>query len=474
MSVRVRFAPSPTGRLHLGNLRIAAFNWLFARRHGGRFVLRIEDTDPERTVPGSEASILDDLRWLGLRWDEGPDVGGPFAPYRQSERAPLHRAAVDELVARGRAYLCFCTAEELAGHRSATAGGEVLRYPGTCRELSDARRAELSSSGRASVVRFRLPESDAVVIDDAVRGSVVFPMADLDDFVLLRTDGRATYNLAVVVDDVGMGITHVIRGAGHLSNTHKQALLFDALGRDRPVFAHLPTVLAPDGRPLSKRHGAQSLDHLRAQGYHPAAVVNYLSLLGWSAPDGREVLALDELAELTSLERAGAADTVLDPEKLRWMSGQHLAAMPLDDLVEAVRPWLEGSGIPEAALPATVAALRTRLHTLSEIREHLPLLHPPADALAGAHTELRGHPEAERVLAAVRRHLAEQGSWEAPPLGAAVRAAGKEAGVGGARLFHPVRQALTATTSGPDLGLVLAALGREEALGRLAGALPPV
>ena len=475
MSVRVRFAPSPTGRLHLGNVRIAAFNWLFARKQGGRLVLRIEDTDTERTLPGSEQAILEDLRWLGLDWDEGPDVGGPHAPYRQSEREPFHRAAVEELIARGRAYRCWCTPDELARHKSATTGGQVLRYPGTCRELAAERRTELERSGRSSVVRFHLPPGDTVTVEDAVRGTVVFPMSDLDDFVLLRGDGRATYNLAVVVDDIGQAITHVIRGAGHLSNTHKQALLFDALGRYRPVFAHLPTVLGPDGHPLSKRQRSQSVGHLREEGYHPDAVVNYLSLLGWSSPDGREVFSRDELIARTSLDRLGAVDaTALDPEKLRWMSGQHIAAMGLDQLVAAVRPWIAESGVPDAALPAIVAALRSRLHRFGELGEHLGLIHPPEAALDQARSELRSDPSAVPVLAAVRSRLAAEASWDAARLGDAVRAAGKEAGAGGPKLFHPVRRALTASTSGPDLGLVLAALGREEALARLAAAIPEV
>ncbi len=465
--MRVRFAPSPTGRLHLGNARIATFNWLFARRHGGHFVVRIEDTDPGRTASGAEASILDDLRWLGLDWDEGPDMGGPHPPYRQSERAPLHRAAVQQLVAHGRAYPCWCSPEALARYRTTTTHGEVLHYPGTCRELSPDRRRELAESGHPSVVRLRLTGADVVSVDDAVRGTVTFPITDLDDFVLMRADGRATYNLAVVVDDIGMAITHVIRGAGHLSNTHKQALLFDALERGRPAFAHLPTVLGPDGAPLSKRRGAESLEDLRREGYNPAAVLNYLSLLGWSSPDGREVLTSDELVERISLERVGAADTVLDPEKLRWMSGQHIAAMPLDALVAALRPWLEDAGVPDTAGPETVAALRSRLQRYGEIEEHLRLIHPSKAALEATLAELRKDPAASAVLASVRACLAAEEIWEAGPLGDAVRAAGKEAGASGPRLFHPVRRALTATTSGPDLGLVLAALGRTEVLARL-------
>ena len=478
MSVRVRFAPSPTGLLHLGNVRIAVFNWLLARHHGGSFIVRIEDTDVERGVAGSEAAILADLRWLGLDCDEGPDVGGPCEPYRQSERGVVHRAAVEGLLASERAYRCWCTPEALGTRLSGAASARrkrgsdaAQRYAGTCRELSADRQRELESSGRTSVVRFRLPETDSVTVEDALRGSVTFPMSDLDDFVLLRADGRATYNLAVVVDDIAMEITHVIRGAGHLSNTHKQAVLFDALGGPRPVFAHLPTVLGGDGQPLSKRHRSDSLEDLRKRGYHPVAIVNYLSLLGWSSSDGREVLNLEELVERTSLERVGSANTMLDPDKLLWMSGQHIARMDLDELVAAVRPRLAKIDLPRERVAATVAALRSRLQTLGDINEHLHLIHPLAAALDAAHEEPRKDPLARSLLQAVRAGLAAESTWEAARLGRAVRTAGTHVGVTGPRLFHPVRQALTATSSGPDLGQVLAAIGREEALARLSAAL---
>lgn len=478
MSVRVRFAPSPTGRLHLGNARIAAFNWLLARHHGGCFIVRIEDTDLERAVAGSEAAILADLRWLGLDWDEGPDIGGPCGPYRQSERGAVHRAAVEGLLASGRAYRCWCTPEALGTLSSGVASARrrrgsdaAQRYPGTCRELSADRQRELESCGRTSVVRLRLPEVDSVTVVDALRGSVTFPMSDLDDFVLLRADGRATYNLAVVVDDMAMEITHVIRGAGHLSNTHKQAILFDALGGPPPVFAHLPTVLGRDGQALSKRHRSDSLKGLRKRGYHPVAIVNYLSLLGWSSSDGREVFNLEELIERTSLDRVGSADTMLDPGKLLWMSGQHIAGMGLHELVAAVRPWLVESDLPGERAAATVAALRSRLQTFGDIGEHLQLIHPRAAALDAAHGELRKDPLARSLLEAVRAGLAAESTWEAARLGRAVRTAGTQVGATGPRLFHPVRQALTATSSGPDLGQVLAAIGREEALARLSAAL---
>jgi nondiscriminating glutamyl-tRNA synthetase len=474
--VRTRFAPSPTGRLHLGNLRIAVFNWLFARRHGGAFILRIEDTDAERNVAGSEATVCDDLRWLGLDWDEGPDVGGPHAPYRQCERGPVYRKTAEQLLRDGNAYRCWCTDAELEESREQVGGGEVLRYSGRCRRLTAEERARNERDGRPSVVRFAVPEGqDAIHIEDAVRGEVLFPRADVTDFVILRTEGTPTYNFAVVADDVDMEITHVIRHVGHLSNTPRQALLFDALGRPRPVFAHLPTVLAPGGGKLSKRSGDAGADELRAQGLEPDGVLNYLSLLGWSAEDEREVLTREELTQRISLERVGRSDTTFDAEKLRWLSGQHIAKRPSTAVVEAVGPFLDRERYPLEgdALKVAVETIRTRLTAYGEVNEHLRWFFPPAPALAEAQAAVRGDPAARGVVDAVAKRLAATEPWTPAVLSAAVRDIGREIGVRGSGLFHPVRKAVTGDESGPDLGGILGALGREEVLARLSGALEP-
>jgi len=472
MTVRTRFAPSPTGRLHLGNVRAAVFNWLFARRHRGAFVLRIEDTDVERNVEGGEAGILEDLRWLGLDWDEGPDAGGPHAPYRQGERALLHRAAVDVLVEAGCAYPCFCSEAELeADAETGKEGREVKRYSGRCRRLSAVERsARAASADRPPVIRFAVPEGvDTVEIQDEVYGPISFPTSDIDDFVIRRSDARVTYNFAVVADDVAMEITHVIRGVGHLSNTPKQALLFDAMGRPRPVFAHLPTVLGPDGRKLSKREGAAGVADLRARGYPANAVLNYLSLLGWSDPDGREVLTRDELVRAVSLERVGRADTQMDPEKLAWIAQQHVASEDPATLAAHVAPFIDGARFPAAAerLEAVVDALHTRLGTYAAIDAQLPVLYPPEETLERAWTELAGDPAARNVLEEVAGRLAEAEPWEPGALGLAVREAGAATGARGATLFHPLRRALIGSEKGPDIGKVLAAIGRKEALRRI-------
>ncbi|MFO7893520.1 MAG: glutamate--tRNA ligase [Longimicrobiales bacterium] len=292
--VRTRFAPSPTGELHAGNARIAVLNWLIARHHGGAFVLRIEDTDAERNVAGAETAILADLRWLGLDWDEGPDTGGPHAPYRQSERLDLYARRARELLDAEAAYRCFCSPETLQDAREeALKAGHNLRYPGTCRRLDPDEAGRRAEAGEPHTLRLRTPVEGEVAVQDIIRGRVAFDPAEIGDFVILRSDGLPTYNFAVVVDDAAMEISHVIRGVGHLSNTPHQILLYDALGEAAPAFAHAPTVLGPEGGKLSKRSGARPLRALREEGLHPDAVVNYLSLLGWSRARTSSPVGLD-------------------------------------------------------------------------------------------------------------------------------------------------------------------------------------
>lgn len=462
MTVRTRFAPSPTGSLHLGNVRIAIFNWLFARRYGGEFIVRLEDTDTERNLPGSEAAILQDLGWLGLDWDEGPDRGGKHGPYRQSERGDLYRAAAEALLAEGSAYLSHDTPEEAAGT-------DEDRTPFRARPPEEeARRASL---GIPPVIRFRVPLAP-IHFKDEVRGPISFAGNDIGDFVILRSDGRPTYNFAVVVDDVGMDITHVIRGAGHLSNTPRQAILFDAMGAPRPLFVHLPTVLGADRKKLSKRQGAEAVSELRDRGVLPAAVMNYLSLLGWSSPDGEEVFQVSDLVERISLERLGSTDTVYDPDKMRWMAARHLSLLDDAELSRAVEPWLDRRRFPleGSRLEAAVAGVRSHMAALGEISTALEPFYPGDEVLRDEWEELRKDPEAVRVLGLVRARLGTlRSTWEEGLLTGAVREAGKEAGIRGAGLFHPVRRALTAATSGPELGKVLLALGPDLTLARLSG-----
>ena len=466
MTVRTRFAPSPTGRLHAGNARVAVFNWAFARHHQGAFILRVEDTDVERNVENSLESILEDLRWLGTLWDEGPQVGGDFGPYRQSERKRGYAEAARRLVEAGLAYPCYCDPEG--------AGEPGFRYPGTCRTLTPEERVRRGDDGTRPVTRFRVPAGEIVVRDEAY-GTVSFPPDEFGDFVIVRADGRPTYNFAVVVDDIAMRITHVIRGVGHLSNTPKQAVLFDALEAPRPIFAHLPMVLGADRRKLSKREGASSLALLREAGYPASAVMNYLSLLGWSAPDGEEILTPAELVREVGLERIGTSNTVYDPDKLRWVSGRHIARMPLPELVRAVAPFVDSARVPvdDFDLARAVDVIRGRMTSYSEVNDHLALFlvtrGPELDRVQAA---LRDDAGAGVVLREVAERLAALPDWEAPAIGRAIRAAGKEADVRGPALFHPVRKAVTGRESGPDLGQVLGVYGRDETLERISEALP--
>lgn len=466
MNVRTRFAPSPTGALHLGNVRIAVFNWLFTRRHGGSFILRMEDTDTDRNLPGAEEAIRADLRWLGLDWDEGPDVGGEAGPYRQSERGPLYRAAAEQLVSEGRAYLSY---DEPGEDDDAGEEGGGERRPFRARPAVEEGRRQ--AAGIQPVIRFRVPLAE-LVIEDEVRGPISISGNDIGDFVILRSDGRPTYNFAVVVDDVGMRISHVIRGVGHLSNTPRQALLFDALDQPRPRFVHLPTVLGPDRKKLSKRAGAEAVSALRERGVPPEAVVNYLSLLGWSSPDGREVLTVEELVAAVSLDRLGSADTVYDPEKLRWVAHQHLARMDDAALAQAVEPWLDRERFPLSGerLVAAVSGVRSHMAALGDIDDALAPLYPAAGVLEREAESMASDPGAQAAARTARSAL-EGVPWEEDALGAAIRNAGREAGLKGAALFHPVRRALTGATSGPELGKILVALGRDEVLARLEAVL---
>ncbi|TVP55283.1 MAG: glutamate--tRNA ligase [Gemmatimonadales bacterium] len=466
--VRTRFAPSPTGRLHLGNLRIAVFNQLFARHHGGDFVLRVEDTDAGRTQEGSLEAILDDLRWAGLEWDEGPERPGPFAPYHQSEREPLHRRAAERLHADGLAYLCFCDETAI---EAARADPEVVGpgCPGGCRDLSSEKAERRRAEGESPTLRFAVPDG-TITIEDAIRGEVSFHGRDVSDFVVLRADGRPTYNLAVVVDDIAMEISHVIRGAGHLSNTPKQHLLFLAMDARPPVFAHLPTVLGEDRKKLSKREGSAALTELRERGFHPDGVVNYVSLLGWSPGDDREILTRDELVRAMTLDRVGASDTVFDPEKLLWCSEQHIALMSLEELTEAVRPFITSVELPIKAerLPLAVDAVRTRLSVFSDIVPALELLYPGDEKLRAGWRELLEDEDAgETIVAEIQAALAEVEPFTAESINRRIRERGKEIGARGPSLFHPVRLALMGTRSGPDMGGIMVALGRDEVIRRL-------
>lgn len=463
MSVRTRFAPSPTGRLHLGNVRTAIFNWLFARHHDGAFVLRIEDTDLERNVEGAEEGLLEDLRWLGLDWDEGPDIGGPHGPYRQSERGELHRAHARQLWISGRAYPCFCSEEE--------ATGEDRRYPGTCRGIDPEEAQRRVDGGETHVLRLRTPDTGEVQVLDQVRGPITFPASDIDDFVIIRSDGRTTYNFGVVVDDLLMRISHVIRGAGHLSNTPKQQLIWEALDAAPPAFAHLPDVLSPHGGKLSKRSGAAAVADLRAEGALPGAVVNYLSLLGWSHPEEREVLTVDELVAAVDLDRVGASDTAFDPEKMRWVGQQHMSLLDDEAYLTGAAPVLASHGLEGEQARWIAETLRDRVGAFRELTEHLAFLGID-DELRRARFEkgILEHGVAEgarRIVGEALDRVGDVEPWDPADVKAMLRESGQSADVRGKRLYIPLRLAWTGDAHGPDLATLVASLGRDEAARRL-------
>ncbi len=471
--VRTRFAPSPTGELHLGNVRTAVLNWAFARQAEGRFVLRFEDTDVARTVERAEGAILEALDWLGLDRDEDPVVGGPYAPYRQSQRLERYRRAADRLVEEGVAFRCWCRPEELAERRDE--GREGGGYDGRCRDLAPGKEAAFRAEGRTPAVRFRV-EPGPISFHDRVAGDIGIDGSDFGDFVILRSDGRPTYNFAAVLDDVEMEITHVIRGAGHLSNTPKQVLVYRALGASPPEFVHVPTVLAPGGGKLSKREGATGVLEYRDRGYHPHAVVNYVSLLSWSTGDGEEVFSPAELVERLDLDRLGGSEPILDPEKMRWLSGQHIRREPIRSLARRLVPFLEVERwqLDDRDLLALAEVERRRIHLFVDAREEAARLFEEPDWTAAEVERALGAPEAAQALTAAGYAWSRAEPWSTPILREALDEAGKAAGLGGGALFRPVRAALTGRLRGPELPDVAYVLGRRRVLARLDRALEAV
>ena len=477
MSVRVRFAPSPTGFLHVGGARTALFNYLFARRLNGTFVLRIEDTDVARSTDEASAAILSSLRWLGLAWDEGPEKGGRFGPYLQSarrERYHLHAAALREA---GRAYPCYCTAEELEARREEQVRrGEPPRYDGRCRSLTPAERARKESEGRTAALRFLLPGAGETAWEDVVRGRVAFENKVLDDFVLLRSDGHPTYNFACVVDDREMEITHVIRGDDHISNTPRQILLYQAFGWSAPLFAHVPMILGADGSRLSKRHGATSVEAFRDLGILPEALVNFLALLGWSYDGKREIFTLAELEQVFSLERVGSNPAIFNLEKLEWINGQHLKALPEEERTRRVEEFLAARGHDlEGRSPewrgTLVRAIGDRLKTLADAERYGAFaLGDALDSDEASWAEMLERPEAGAKLDALARRLGALPEFTLESLERETRALAAELGIKAGDIIGVARVALTGRKVSPGIFEVMWLLGRERTLARLGSA----
>ncbi|MEW6574224.1 MAG: glutamate--tRNA ligase [Bacillota bacterium] len=473
----MRFAPSPTGSLHIGGARTALFNYLFARANRGRFILRLEDTDFERRIEGAEEGIIASLRWLGLDWDEGPDTGGEYGPYRQSERLETYRRESERLLSAGLAYPCYCTPEELAAEREeARKAGRAPRYSGRCCGLTPEARAAKEAAGLRHAVRLRVPQTGQTVVEDLIRGTVVFENATLDDFIIMKSNGVPTYNFACVVDDAMMAITHVIRAEEHLSNTPKQILVFQALGYHLPSFAHVPMILAPDRAKLSKRHGATGVEEFRGQGYLPEALFNYLALLGWSPGDERELLSSDEIVREFSLDAVSKHAAIYDVQKLTWLNSQYINTVPLERLFEAALPFFRDAGLLEEVPAAAekeyvirvLETVRSRARTLVELTDMAAYFFRDDFAYdpKGVQKIFRS-PGVPDLLRRGSEALSGVEPFGVAETEAAYRKLIDFLGISGGALIHPTRLALTGRTVGPGLFDVIALLGKERCLERL-------
>lgn len=456
MTVRTRFAPSPTGVLHLGSVRTALFCWLFARSNGGQFILRIEDTDRERSTPENVEAILDGMAWLALDSDEGP--------FYQTERMHRYQEVVEQWLGEGKAYHCYCTKEELDALRAEQMGrGEKTRYDGRCRE----RRAP--RDGVSPVVRFRNPLEGEVVVEDKVRGRVVFQNAELDDLIIARSDGTPTYNFSVIVDDSDMGITHVIRGDDHLNNTPKQMNMLEAFGADLPVYAHLPMILGPDGAKLSKRHGAVDIREYRDQGYLPEAMLNYLVRLGWSHGD-QEMFSIDEMIDLFELSDINQSASSFNPEKLLWLNQQHIMAAPVEKIGAALVPYLRQAGLdPEDGPQARDVAegFRERAETLLHMAESARYCFEDFETIEPKAVKKNLRPVILEPLKTVRERFAGLEDWTRENIGEAIEQVAASFEINMGKLGQPIRVAVTGGPVSPPIDMTLWLIGRERVTQRL-------
>jgi glutamyl-tRNA synthetase len=466
--IRVRFAPSPTGYLHVGGARTALYNWLFARRHGGVFILRIEDTDADRSKPELTEVILRSLKWLGLDWDEGP--------FFQSKRFNRYREFAAELEKGGSAYPCFCTVEELQARRAkAEAEKRAWKYDGVCRRLTEAERAERRAAGRPCVIRFRVPETGSVQFEDQVFGTIVVANADIEDFVLLRSDGQPTYHLGVVADDLDMRVTHVVRGADHLSNTPKQILIYQAMAAPTPAFAHLPLILGPDKQRLSKRHGATSVEAYRDQGILPEALVNFLALLGWTPPGGKEIVPLEKMVRSFELTAVSKSNAVFDPEKLAWMNAAYLRSLSAEKLLPLAEAELRsqesGFRIAEeerGRFEASVKLVQSRLRTVRDFSGAFRAFFLDQFELEPeAVKKFWSDPSLGELLAALAEGIDRVQPFDAAQTEHALRALAQQRGVKAGLLINAARVALTGQAVAPGLFDVMVVLGKDRVVKRL-------
>jgi glutamyl-tRNA synthetase len=469
--VRCRFAPAPSGYLHVGSARTALFSWLFARHHGGAFVLRIEDTDRKRSTDEAIALVIDSLRWLDLEWDEGPEVDGPYGPYRQTERLELYREVAGRLVGEGHAYPCYCTPEELEERRKAAlARGATPGYDGRCRNLTEDERRAREAEGRAKAIRFAMPDQD-VTVHDLIRGDVHFAARDLTDYVILRSDSTPTYLLSAAVDDVEMQMTHVIRGEDLLPSTPRQLQLIRALGAEPPRYGHLPLITTPGGQKLSKRHGSISIEWYKEQGFLPEAVVNYLALLGWSLDEKTTFLTRDELIRSFDLSRVSHNPAAFDVQKLEWMNGHYIRESPDSRIAELLERELLHQGLdadPEVFRRA-VPAVKERMSTIQKGAELVRFLFVDRIEPDAKAAKMLG-PERAEYLREVVGRLGATEDWTHWEIERVLRSLQEGSGLSATQAFQPIRAAVTGTLVSPPLFESLELLGRERSLERLRAA----
>jgi len=464
-NVRTRFAPSPTGHLHIGNARTAIMNWLYARHTGGRFVLRIEDTDRERSTEASELSIFKDLKWLGLNWDEGTDVGGDYGPYRQSERIGIYQKYLKELQGIGKVYPCYCTPEELEARRKELLKqGKSIQYDGKCRNLTLAQRKQFEDQGRKPVFRFKVEEKE-IPFRDLAKGEISFQGENIGDFIVVRSDGMVMYNFACTIDDHLMKISHVIRGDDHISNTPRQLLLYKAFGWNPPTFAHIPMILGKDRIRLSKRHGATSVSQYREMGYLPEALVNFLSLLSWSSKSGEEILSTSHLIEEFSFERISKTAPIFDVEKLDWMNGVYIRNLKLEKLAELIFPVLQKAGYPVSLIEEIkpiASLLREHLERINQAGEKSKIFFQKEVVPVDEAAVILKKPEAKKVLSTFLEEMVPVEDWSADTFMMIMKRVQKKLGIKGKDLWMPVRVALTGQIHGPELPKIAEILGYEK------------
>ena len=476
--VRVRYAPSPTGHLHIGNARTALFNYLFARSQGGKFIIRIEDTDRKRNIEGGEQSQLNYLKWLGIDWDESVDVGGEYGPYRQSERNDIYKTYYEELLEKGLAYKCYCTEEELEKEREEQAArGEMPRYSGKCRNLTKEEQEKLEAEGRQPSIRFKVPQGEVIRFDDIVKGEISFETDGIGDFVIVKKDGTPTYNFAVAVDDYLMKMTHVLRGEDHISNTPKQIMIYNALGWDIPAFGHMTLIVNESRKKLSKRDESiiQFIEQYEELGYLPEALFNFITLLGWSPVGEEELFTKEQFIEIFDVNRLSKSPAVFDTHKLKWVNNQYVKKLDLDQVIELTVPHLQKAGKVSEELTGSeqewvrklISLYQEQLSYGAEIVELTELFFKDDIQYNREARTVLEEEQVPEVLRVFAEKLEQLDSFTADEIKASIKAVQKETGHKGKKLFMPIRVATTGQTHGPELPQSIELLGKDTVLKRL-------